>query len=411
MTTYSIKQLANGLKVALLPAKSKVFYCGFAIHSGSINDPTHLHGLAHFVEHTIFKGTEKRKSWHIINRMERVGGELNAFTTKETTFIYTAAPRSEISRSMELLNDLIRHAIFPSRELEKEKQVVEEEIKIYKDTPSEIIFDHFDQLFFQDESLAHPILGDKKSLSRMSQDDCIQYARETFTPDRLLFFSMGQITPTRFEQLTQQLLGEPFASINKSSPPHLTYSTNHFEKQQAISTHQAHTLIGGVAPTLHDDKRTEASLLMNILAGNGMNTKLNIQLREQRGWVYNVEASYTALSHIGWWQIYFGSDPLNAEKALTATLKELKKLQDTPLTSTTLRAWIKQAKGEATMSTEQSETVFLNFGRQLLLKGHYDSLPHYFYRLEQVTPRSLQEVANQLFAHNNISKLIYNSLK
>lgn len=406
MKGYIENQLENGLRVALLPTRSNVVYCGFAIHSGSRHDPEHLPGLAHFVEHTIFKGTERRHAWHIINRMELVGGELNAYTTKETTFVYTAAPKKELRRSMELLNDLIRHASFPEVELEKEREVVKEEISLYRDTPSDLIFDHFEEKFFEDYELSHPILGNEESLDRMSREDCLEYVRKAFTPSRMLFFCMGQVTEQRFSELTTQLLGEPFEVAPTASPMASPRATQ-FNLLQESDTHQAHVLIGGVAPTLSDLDRTEATLLLNLLAGPGMNSRLVVQLREHRGWVYSVESSLTTIPDIGWWQIYFGCDPLNAERALEQVLKELKKLQDAPLTPTALRAWVKQIKGQATMSTEQSESQFLAFGRQLLLKGCYHPLEEFFHRLDGVTIESLMRVAQSLFAKDNISRLIY----
>lgn len=406
MKEYIENQLDNGLRVALLPTRSSVVYCGFAIHSGSRHDPKHLPGLAHFVEHTIFKGTERRHAWHIINRMELVGGELNAYTTKETTFVYTAAPKKELRRSMELLNDLIRHASFPEVELEKEREVVKEEISLYRDTPSDLIFDHFEEQFFEDYELSHPILGNEESLDEMTRQDCLEYVQKAFTPSRMLFFCMGQVSERRFAELTTQLLGEPFEEAPKASPI-ARPSIAQFQLIQESDTHQAHVLIGGEAPTLVDSDRTEATLLLNLLAGPGMNSRLVVQLREHRGWVYGVESSMTTFPDIGWWQIYFGCDPLNAERALEQVLRELETLQKVPLTPTALRAWVKQIKGQATMSTEQSESQFLAFGRQLLLKGCYHPLEEFFHRLDGVTTESLVRVAQSLFAKDNISRLIY----
>lgn len=406
MDIYIENTLANGLKVALLPTKSQVVYCGFAIHSGSRNDPSHLPGLAHFVEHTIFKGTEHRKAWHIINRMELVGGELNAYTTKETTFVYTASPKKELRRSIELLNDLIRHSTFPETELIKEKEVVKDEINLYKDNPSDLIYDHFEELFFDAEELSHPILGNKKSLDRISRADCLEYVRNTFVPSRMLFFCMGQVSERRFMEITNELLVEPFTD---RTTPIVNPSTQlkHFRVTEKSDTHQAHVLIGGEAPTLFESERTEAGLLLNILAGSGMNSRLIVQLREQRGWVYNVESSINTLPYIGWWQIYYGCDPANSEMALKVVKDQLNLLRHESLTPTALRAWKKQIKGQATMSTEQSESVFLTFGRQLLLKGSYKPLSHLFDRLDAVTTDSLQGVANSLFDPDNISHLIY----
>lgn len=406
MRQYNTNNLSNGLKVALLHSKSKVVYTGFAIHSGSRNDPKGLPGLAHFVEHTLFKGTERRRAWHIINRMERVGGTLNAYTTKDTTFVYTAAPRHELRRSIELLNDLIRHANFPPHELEREKVVIEDEINIYKDSPSDLIFDDFEERLFAGHPMAHPILGDAHSLKKICREDCIDYIQKAFHPTQMIFFCMGQVSPQRFDTLCEELLSEPFPVSDghpKQSAPEITL----FKEIKKTSNHEANTLIGGGAPTLSDRDRTEAALLMNILAGPGMNSRLNIQLRERRGWVYGVESSLTTLPDIGWWQIYFGSDPKHAEQALKVTLEELHRLREVPLSPTALRAWKKQAIGQAQMGTEESESVFLNFGRQLLLKGRYDDITELASRLESITPEGLQAVARKLFDPQNISQLRY----
>ncbi|MDO5017447.1 MAG: pitrilysin family protein [Porphyromonas sp.] len=406
MEPYIYRCLDNGLHTALLPVKSNVVYCGFAIRSGSSHDPIELPGLAHFVEHTIFKGTQRRKSWHIINRMEVVGGELNAYTTKDTTFVYTAAPKRELARSVELLNDLIRHATFPDTELEKEKGVVADEINSYKDTPSELIYDHFEELFFEGHPLAHPILGDTESLARMTSEDCRAYVRRAFAPQRMLFFCMGQISELRFEKVTSTFLSEPF--VQSGEEIQLPAPTiRHFSLRKATDTYQAHTLIGGIAPSLQEADRTEAGLLLNILAGSGMNSRLNVRLREKEGWVYNVESSYAAIPSAGWWQIYFGSDPEHAGVALEQTLAEVERLCRVPLTPTALRAWKKQAKGQAIMATEQGESLFLNFGRQLLLKGKYEGLKGLTDRIDSVTTEHLQEVAVKLFDLQPISQLIY----
>lgn len=382
-------------------------YCGFAIRSGSRDDDEQYPGLAHFVEHMLFKGTEHRRAWHIINRMELVGGELNAYTTKDNTFVYTSAPKREIARSIELLNDIIRHSTFPQKELEKERVVVADEINLYKDTPSEQIYDDFEEHLFSGNSMAHPILGDNESLMGMDSDLCKRYAQNAFTPEKMVFFCMGQVTETRFRQLMERHLSEPFARSIPSTMHRGKVSTTQFHHKIDTQTYQAHTLIGGEAPRLIDAERTEASVLLSILAGSAMNTRLNLVLREQKGWVYGVESGISVLPDIGWWQIYFGSDPIHAEPALESTLKELDSLKKNSLTPTALRTWIKQLKGQAAMATENGEATFLNFGRQLLLKGQYDCIETLYKRLDRITLKSLHEVANRLFDTNNISTLIY----
>lgn len=410
---YFTHTLTNGLTVALLPAKSRAVYCGFAVRTGSRNDPPQLPGLAHFVEHMLFKGTRKRRSHHIIRRMEAVGGDLNAYTTKDETFFYASAPRRELVRSMELLNDLVRHATFPLHELVKERIVVADEINLYKDTPSDQIFDDWEEMIFRSTPLEHPILGNTESLARMTPEDLHAYTQHYFTPARMIFFCMGQVSESRFVELAERYLGEPFDhhtpaenGVGLTPPPDL-HRVPPFRIELPSETHQAHTLMGGLAYDLHHPLRTETSILCNLLAGNGMNTRLNILLREARGWVYDVDASYVAISDLGWWQIYFGSDPAHAAPALEVTLRELERLRREPLTAGQLHAWIKQLKGQVTMSTEQSEGVFLSFGREILLKGRYETTSELYARLERVTPESLRSTAEHLFDPDNLHTLIY----
>lgn len=388
-------------------------WCGFGIHSGSRDDPEELPGLAHFVEHTIFKGTIHRRADHIRNRMEVVGGSIDAYTTKDETVVYTVGPRGEVSRAVELLGDLIRHSTFPDKELEPERGVVRDEINLYRDTPSDRIFDEWDERFFRDPTLAHPILGDTRSLDRMRREDLLSYAERTFRPKRLLFFVMGQVTPKRFEELCRRYLSEPFPSeVTPSTRPELSLpialadETPYFVHSR---THQAHTLLGGLGATYNDPDRAAQNLLLQLLAGDGMNTLLNVELRERRGWVYNVEASVTCFPDVGWWQIYFGSDDDHAEEALRIVLEELDRLMQEPLREQVLRAWKKQTKGLALVSSEQSESTFLSFGRQMLLRGRYETLEEYFDRIDSVTTESLMETARRLFAHP--FTLIYNGKK
>lgn len=410
---YHTVTLDNGLRCALLPTRSRVVWCGFGIHSGSRDDPEELPGLAHFVEHTIFKGTIHRRADHIRNRMEVVGGSIDAYTTKDETVVYTIGPRGEVSRAVELLGDLIRHSTFPDKELEPERGVVRDEINLYRDTPSDRIFDEWDERFFRDRSLAHPILGDTRSLDRMRREDLLSYAERTFRPERLLFFVMGQVTPKRFEELCHRYLSEPFPSeVTPSTRPELSLPIALADETPYIvhsRTHQAHTLLGGLGATYNDPDRAAQNLLLQLLAGDGMNTLLNVELRERRGWVYNVEASVTCFPDVGWWQIYFGSDDDHAEEALRIVREQLDRLMQEPLREQVLRAWKKQTKGLALVSSEQSESTFLSFGRQVLLRGRYETLEEYFDRIDSVTTESLMETARRLFAHP--FTLIYNGKK
>lgn len=404
---YYTSRLTNGLRIALLPTRSKVVYCGFAIWSGSRNDPHHLPGLAHFVEHMLFKGTTKRRPWHILNRMERVGGELNAYTSKEDTFVYTSAPRAELVRSVELLADLLAHSTFPQREIERERIVVADEINLYKDTPSEQIYDDFEELLLQGHPLAHGILGHRDSLALMGTQECEAYAQSAFTAENMVFFCMGQVGEQRFCEVAERYLGQVWPRQGAQSERGGTPIFTPFCKRVPTATHQAHALLGGQAPSMHAPERVESSVLMNILAGLSMNTRLNLLLREQRGWVYTVESTYTSLPDTGWWQIYFGTDPCHAEQALAVTYKELERMRTQLLSSVALKGWVKQLKGQLALSSEQSESTFLSFGRQMLHRGSYTTVSEAMERLDAITLQSLHATAEQLLHPSNISLLLY----
>ena len=382
-----------------------------AIHSGSRNDPYGLPGLAHFVEHMLFKGTERRRAWHILNRMEVVGGELNAYTTKEHTFVYAISPRRDLRRAMELLADILFHSTFPSHEIERERVVVADEINLYKDTPSDMIYDDFDELFFVDPALAHPILGTPESLSRMTTELCRSYMLHAMRPSNLVLFCMGQLSPERFVSLTERYFGseemladEPILSDGEGRRVPDTFR---FNEVKETDTYQTHTLLGGRAPGMHGELRRESALLLNHLAGPGMNTLLNVALREKKGWVYSVEGEVSTLEDIGWWQIYFGSDPTNADAALTLTLKTLGELRENGMSERTLKAWVKQIKGQLALSAENAESRFLSFGKQMLHFGEFVDLPGMYERLDRITTESVKEAAELLFDPENINTYIY----
>ncbi|MDO4695627.1 pitrilysin family protein [Porphyromonas sp.] len=407
---YFSHTLPNGLRVALFPTKSKVIYCGVAIKVGSRQDPDGLHGLAHLAEHMIFKGTTCRKSWHILNRMESVGGELNAFTSKEETFVYTISPRSEVRRSIELLSDIVLNATFPEHELVKEKDVIADEINLYKDTPAEQIYDDFDAVLYPGHPLGNPILGDENSLGRMTQRTLLMHTHKYFRAENMVCFCMGQISEERFVKLCEAYFYEAPSGYSEVGgdiiPSPLTVS-------QIIAhdkpTHQTHTIIGNLGPTMFDKHRAESSLLMNYLGGSSMNSRLNLALREKRGWVYNVEGSLTSLTDTGWWQIYFGCDPSNAEKARKVVCAELDILIEAGLKDTALRAWVKQVKGQLALTTEQHESRFLNFGKQLLHFGFYRSIDEVSLSLDAISTTSLLNAATELFSTRHT--LIYRGIQ
>ena len=398
--------LSNGLRIVHLPSVSPVSYCGFAINAGTRDEAANEFGLAHFVEHMIFKGTEKRKSWHILNRMENVGGELNAYTTKEETFVYSIFMEEHFRRAFELLTDLVFHSQFPEQEIEKEVDVILDEINSYEDSPSELIYDEFENLLFEGHALGHNILGNEQSLLSFDTNTGKSFLRRFYVPENMVFFSMGRIPFKKVIQMAESLLSDidyPMVSRNRVIPEKIV-SVN---RQVHKDTHQAHVLIGGRAYSMYNEKRLSLFLLNNLLGGPGMNSRLNISLREKHGLVYNVESNVTSYTDTGVATIYFGTDPKNKNKAIRLVHKELDRLREQKLSTTQLSAAKKQLIGQLGVSGDNREGLFLGLGKSFLHYNRYDTLPEVFAKVEKLTAEQIQEVANEIFAPEQLFSLIY----
>lgn len=398
--------LPNGLRIVHLPSASPVSYCGFAVNAGTRDEEMDEFGLAHFVEHMIFKGTEKRKSWHILNRMENVGGELNAYTTKEETFVYSIFMEEHFRRAFELLSDLVFHSQFPEQEIEKEVDVILDEINSYEDSPSELIFDEFENLLFDGHALGHNILGNEQSLLGFGSESGKSFMRRFYAPENMVFFSMGRIPFKKIVQMAESTLSDiafPLAARNRTAPGELLPVSRQIHKD----THQAHVLIGGRAYSMHDEKRLPLFLLNNLLGGPGMNNRLNVSLREKNGLVYNVESNVTSYTDTGLASIYFGTDPKNKEKAIRLVYKELAKLREVKLTATQLAAAKKQVIGQLGVSGDNREGLFLGLGKSFLHYNRYDTLPEVFAKVEKLTAGEIREVANEIFAPERLFSLIF----
>lgn len=403
---YFSHTLPNGLRLVHLPVESPVAYCGFAVNAGTRDEETGEFGLAHFVEHMLFKGTEKRKAWHILNRMENVGGELNAYTTKEETFVYSIFMEEHFGRAFELLSDLVFHSRFPQQEIEKEVDVILDEINSYEDSPSELIFDEFENLLFDGHALGHNILGDEKSLLSFGPTSGLSFMQRFYTPGNMLFFSMGRTDFRKIVRMAEAALSDiilPGVSRNRIAPQGIVPVSRQVHKE----THQAHVLIGARAYSMHDEKRIPLFLLNNLLGGPGMNNRLNVSLREKHGLVYNVESNITSYTDTGLASIYFGTDPKNREKALQLVHKELKKLREEKLSSSRLAAAKKQVIGQLGVSGDNREGLFLGLGKSVLHYNRYDTLPEVFAKVERLTAEDILEVANEVFAPSQLFSLIY----
>lgn len=403
---YFSHTLANSLRIIHLPTKSPVAYCGFAINAGTRDEQPKEFGLAHFVEHMLFKGTSKRKSWHILNRMEHVGGELNAYTSKEDTFVYSVFKAEDYERAIELVTDLIVNSKFPPNEIKKEREVILDEIQSYEDSPSELIFDEFENLLFNGHPLGHHILGNKRSILTFTQDSGRSFIEKFYTADNMVFFSMGEIDFRQIIRYAEKYLAVipgNMLAIQRNKPEFTT-------PRQVIKkkkTHQSHVLIGAKAYDMHNKKRVPLFLLNNLLGGPGMNSRLNVSLRENHGLVYNVESNITSYTDTGFCSIYYGTDPKNRQKTYDLIEKELAFFRDKQLSVHQLTAAKKQAIGQMVVASDNKEGLFLGLGKSFLHYNKYDSLPEIFKKIEAVTAEQIQDVANEIFAPESLFSLIY----
>ena len=387
--------LPSGLRVVAAKRDSVVEHCGVAINAGSRDESSDRYGLAHFVEHNIFKGTHRRRAWHILNRMELVGGELNAYTTKEETLLYSTFPAGNLSRAVDLISDLVIDSQFPSAELDRERLVVADEIDSYLDVPSEGIFDDFEELIFAGSSLAHNILGDKESLQRFDSEICRSYLDSFYTPNEMVFFYSGPETPDKVIKIAEKY----FASLNRKDKVRDRVNPavlERFDIVRHIDTHQAHTVLGARVDGMMSDDRYAVALLTNMLGGPGMNSLLNVALRERRGLVYTVDAGTTLMSDTGLFTIYFGCDSEDVNKCVRLVGNVISKLAETPLSARRLEEAKKQYAGQLTVASTNSEQGALSMARSTLYRGYAMSATEVISEINRLTPDDIQRIAATL---------------
>ncbi|MDR0757873.1 MAG: insulinase family protein [Tannerella sp.] len=403
---YHSHTMVNGLRLIHLPSDSPVAYCGFAIRAGARDEQPGEEGLAHFVEHLLFKGTRRRRAWHILNRMEAVGGELNAYTSKEETFIYSVFLAGDFERAVELMSDLIVNSQFPQREMEKERMVVLDEICSYRDNPSELIVDEFEDMLFAGHPLGHSIPGNRKTLFSLRRESCFSFVTRYYTAPDMVFVSTGRMDFRRIMRLSEKY----FSDIPKQASVRDGGKLPASPPRQAVKrkrTHQTHVMTGGTAYDMFDSRQTTLLLLNDILGGQGMNSRLNVSLRERHGLVYTVESSVSAYTDTGSFSIYFGADPKHVEQARHLVEKELRGLRENKLSDTRLSAARKQAVGQAGVAGDNRENLFLGMGKSFLHRNRYDSPEEVFRKINAVTATQLRDVANEIFDPARISTLIY----
>lgn len=419
---YNTYTLDNGLRIIHLPSDSKVVYCGYQINAGTRNEEPGEEGLAHFCEHVTFKGTERRKAWHILNCLESVGGDLNAYTNKEGTVYYSAILKEHIARAVDLLTDIVFHSVYPQAEIDKEVEVICDEIESYNDSPAELIYDEFENIIFKGSPLGHNILGTAEQVRSFKTEDALRFTRKLYRPDNAIFFAYGDIDFKKLVRLLKKsfLSEERRVKSEKFNSPeaqtqfniqHLTFNTQHsFEGQTIVmqkNTHQAHVMIGTRAYDVNDSRRMPLYLLNNMLGGPGMNAKLNLALREHNGLVYTVESTMVAYGDTGVWSIYFGCDEHDVKRCLRLVRKELDKFMQKPLSEAQLKAAKKQIKGQVGVACDNRENFALDFGKSFLHYGWEKNVDRLYEQVDEITAEQIQAVAQELFDKDRLTTLIF----
>ena len=467
---YNTYTLDNGLRIIHLPSDSQVVYCGYQINAGTRNEEPGEEGLAHFCEHVTFKGTERRKAWHILNCLESVGGDLNAYTNKEGTVYYSAILKEHIARAVDLLSDIVFHSVYPQAEIDKEVEVICDEIESYNDSPAELIYDEFENILFKGSPLGHNILGTAEQVRAFKTEDALRFTQKLYRPDNAIFFAYGDIDFKKLVKLIQKALEEcpkgrelacsadcksaetpteeriaektpteeriaeetptgetPTEEMEAGDANHKVQSSqfkvqskevqsSKFKVQSKVAgqtivmqknTHQAHVMIGTRAYDVNDDRRMPLYLLNNMLGGPGMNAKLNLALREHNGLVYTVESTMVSYGDTGTWSIYFGCDEHDVKRCLRLVRKELDKFMQKPLSDAQLKAAKKQIKGQIGVACDNRENFALDFGKSFLHYGWEKNVDRLYEQVDEITAAQIQAVAQELFDKDRLTTLIF----
>ncbi|MDR3246793.1 MAG: insulinase family protein [Prevotellaceae bacterium] len=398
--------LPNGIRVIHKYTSSPVVFCGLTINTGTRDEQDSEHGMAHFLEHTLFKGTSKRRAYHINNRLDNVGGELNAFTTKEETVIQACVISSDFAKAVELIADVTFNSIFPEHEINKEKQVIFEEIDSYDDSPADLIFDDFEDLLFDGYPIGRNILGTKKTVKRFSHEDIVKFVARTYNTDQMVFSSTGKISENRLRYYCEKYFGSQPANLrkfNRIKPANYTV----FDKSVRKKTHQCHVILGNRGYDYSDKRRTSLSLLLNYLGGPATNSVLNMSLREKHGLVYSVEAGYTSYDDTGNVSLYYATSETNAEKSYDLVMKELENIKKNPLSAYQLAKAKKQFVGQYIIAQENSEQIMQSMGKSILLHNNFEGTKTLIKHVENINSTDIMDIANEIFFSGKISKLEY----
>lgn len=409
---YNTTTLSNGLRVIHLPSASPVVFCGYDIAAGTRHEQKGEEGLAHFCEHVTFKGTRRRTSVQIINALERLGGELNAFTNKEETVFYAAVTREHIAKAVDILSDMVFRSIYPEAELKKETEVICDEIESYNDSPSELIYDEFENMVFSGHPLGHGILGEADRLRTYNTETALAFVNRMYTPDKMVFFAYGNVDFKKLVRLLEKETADARCADRLGcSMLQQTHDENAKYRPHKTTVnkdcHQAHVLIGNIAYGLHDERRMPLYLLNNILGGPGMNSRINLALREKRGLVYTAESSFICYSDTGLWSLYFGCDPHDIDRCMKIVRRELDRLAQKPLTDAQLRNAKQQMIGQLTIAGDNRENFALDLAKTYLHFNKGKDTNELAAKIQAVSASEIQDTAQRIFADDMLSVLVY----
>ena len=398
--------LENGIRLVHHRIPGLVAHCGILINTGSRDESDIEHGIAHFIEHMLFKGTKKRKAYHILSCLEDVGGELNAYTTKEETAIHASVLKDDYERAIGLISDLTFNSLFPEKEIEKEKDVVIEEINSYLDNPAELIFDDFEEQIFLNQPIGRNILGTQESVKSFTRETISEFISNNYSTSQMVFCSAGNIPDEKILRLFNTHFSEIVTAQKKErTSKSWQYKPGSVRKEKA--TFQNHCMIGNLAYDIKDRRRMGMYLLNNILGGQGLNSRLNMSLRERNGLAYNVESSYNPYWDTGIFSIYFGTDSQYLNKSISITMAELKKLREIRLGTIQLSKAKNQIKGYLVRGYENHENLMLSQGKSLLIFNKIETIEDICMKIDRITDSELLEIANDIFEPSKLSTLIY----
>lgn len=404
--SYEYFRLANGIRLIHRRTPQAVAHLALMIDTGTRDELAHENGMAHLIEHMMFKGTEKRKAYHVLSRLEHIGGDLNAFTTKEETCIHASFTAENYGRVAELFADIFFHSVYPQKELEKEKDVILDEIKSYKDNPGEEIFDEFENLIFKGHPIGQNILGTEENLLRFGREDIFQFIRENYDTSKIVISSVGNISFTKLIALIiRHFDSEILPKVAFKRIPFTSYQVSHHHETR--NNYLSHCMIGNLAFSRRDPRKPALILLNNLLGGQGMNSRLNLNIREKYGFTYTIESNFTSYSDTGIFSVYFGTDPRSVERTTELVFKELEKLRTVSLGDLQLHRAKTQILGQLAISLESGMNEALSMARGHLLRERVDNAEESARKINALTADQLLEAAQETFDRDRLSVLLY----